>query len=89
MLTRDRYVIGRDANCDICRSNDPYVSGKHAVLPRSAKGTWMIQHNGTINGLWLRLPQIVLEPDKKCEFQIGEQRFRLRFGVPLSDSSLG
>ena len=83
VLNRDQYWIGGDEDCDICRKSDPFVSGKHATLTRSAKGTWVIQNNNTINGIWLRVPQIVLELGKKCEFQIGEQRFRLRYGVPL------
>ena len=83
VLNRDLYWIGADSDCEVCRSHDPFVSGKHACLVRSPKGTWIIQNNNTINGIWLRMPQIVLEQGKKCEFQIGEQRFRLRYGVPL------
>ena len=82
-LNRESYWIGSDADCDVCRSADPFVSGKHANLSRSPKGTWVIQNNNTLNGIWLRMPQITLERGKKCEFQIGEQRFRLRYGVPL------
>ncbi len=83
VLSGERYWIGSDPSCEICRPNDPFVSGKHACLSRSARGTWMLQHNQTLNGIWLRMPQVVLEHGKKCEFQIGEQRFRLRYGVPL------
>ena len=83
VLNRDQYWIGSDPDCDICRSEDPFVSDKHTCLVRSSKGTWVIKNNNTVNGIWLRMPQIVLEQGKKCEFQIGEQRFRLRYGVPL------
>lgn len=83
MLNRDVYWFGSDPNCDICRRHDPFVSKKHASLVRSPKGTWMLQSNSSVNGIWLRMPQVVLEQGKKCEFQIGEQRFRLRYGVPL------
>lgn len=83
VLSGERYWIGSDPTCEICRPSDPFVSGKHACLSRSPRGTWMLQHNQTLNGIWLRMPQVVLEQGKKCEFQIGEQRFRLRYGVPL------
>jgi pSer/pThr/pTyr-binding forkhead associated (FHA) protein len=83
VLTRDHYWIGSDSECAVCRPSDPFVSGKHASLTRSPRGTWVIQNNSSINGVWLRMPQVVLEPGRKCEFQIGEQRFRLRYGVPL------
>lgn len=83
VLSGERYWIGSDPACEICRPSDPFVSGKHACISRSARGTWMMQHNHTLNGIWLRMPQVVLEQGKKCEFQIGEQRFRLRYGVPL------
>lgn len=83
VLSGERYWIGSDPSCEICRPNDSFVSGKHACLSRSVRGTWMLQHNQTLNGIWLRMPQVVLEQGKKCEFQIGEQRFRLRYGVPL------
>jgi len=78
VLDRDQYWIGRDRDCDICRPNDHYLSGKHASLSRSPRATWIIQHNATINGIWLKMPQITLEVGKGCEFQIGEQRFRAK-----------
>ncbi len=77
------YWIGSDADCDIGRPDDPFVSGKHACLARSPRGTWMIQSNHSVNGIWIKMPQVILEQGRKCEFQISEQRFRLRFGVPL------
>jgi hypothetical protein len=75
--------IGSDPDCEIGRAEDPFVSGKHACLTRSPRGTWMIESNHSLNGIWLKMPQVILEQGRKCEFQIGEQRFRLRFGVPL------
>ncbi|MCA9192662.1 MAG: FHA domain-containing protein [Planctomycetales bacterium] len=83
VLSNDSYWIGSDSRCEICRSEDPFVSPRHAKLSRSSNGNWSIQHNNTVNGIWLRMPQIVLLAGKKCEFQIGEQRFRLRYGVAL------
>ena len=78
VLDRDLYRIGRDRDCDICRPNDLFLRGKHASLTRSSKGTWVIQHNATINGVWLKMPQISLASGKGCEFQIGEQCFRVK-----------
>jgi pSer/pThr/pTyr-binding forkhead associated (FHA) protein len=82
-LSSDQISIGSAKDCDICRFNDPFTSEHHASLTRSPKGTWVLQNNNSLNGIWVRMPQIVLEPGKKCEFQIGEQRFRLRYGVSL------
>ena len=82
-LDREQFWIGSDQECEVCRPNDPFVSHKHASLTRSPKGTWVLQNHDSLNGVWVRMPQIVLEPGKKCEFQIGEQRFRLRYGVSL------
>ncbi len=79
-LAKDLYTIGRSTACDIVRPNDPFAAPVHVHLSRSAKGTWIIQNNGTRNGVWLRLPQIVIPPGKNCDFQAGEQRFRLSLG---------
>jgi pSer/pThr/pTyr-binding forkhead associated (FHA) protein len=79
-LDRDQYWIGRDRECDICRPNDPYLRGKHATLSRSPRATWIIEHNATMNGVWLKMPQVTLEVGKGCEFQVGEQRFRVKVG---------
>ncbi|QDV68116.1 FHA domain protein [Rosistilla carotiformis] len=80
MLDRSRYVIGRGEHCEIQRPRDPYTRTVHAVLSRSERGTWVIEGANTINGIWLRVPQIVVNVGKSCEFRIGEQRFRLKFG---------
>ncbi len=82
-LSGDQFWIGSSRDCDVCRTNDPFTSERHASLIRSPKGTWVLQNNNSLNGIWVRMPQIVLEPGKKCEFQIGEQRFRLRYGISL------
>ncbi|XZE56917.1 FHA domain-containing protein [Planctomycetaceae bacterium SH139] len=78
-LSKDAYTMGRSNTCDIPRSNDPCSAPFHAHLQRSEKGTWMIKNNGSRNGVWLRLPQIVIPQGKNCDFHAGEQRFRLSF----------
>ena len=43
---------------------------------RGQRGHWHAEHNKTQNGLWLRMSQIVAE--SMIQFQLGEQRFRLK-----------
>jgi pSer/pThr/pTyr-binding forkhead associated (FHA) protein len=76
VLSQPEYWIGTDPACSICREDDPFVEPRHARLYRDAKGRWQAEHNKTLNGLWLRMPQVTVEA--MCQFQIGEQRFRLR-----------
>jgi pSer/pThr/pTyr-binding forkhead associated (FHA) protein len=76
MLVKPEYWIGSDPTCPICRSDDPFCEPRHARLHRGARGTWHVEHNKTLNGLWLRMPQITV--DSLVQFQIGEQRFRLK-----------
>lgn len=77
-LARAEYWIGSDPACAICRPDDPFVEPRHARLFRDPKGLWQIEHDKTLNGIWLRKTQI--EVDSTCQFQIGEQRFRMRIG---------
>jgi hypothetical protein len=77
-LVTSEYWIGTDPSCAICRTNDPFCDPRHARMTRDAKGTWHAEHNKTMNGLWFRVPQVVCE--SVVQFQIGEQRFRLRAG---------
>jgi pSer/pThr/pTyr-binding forkhead associated (FHA) protein len=76
-LVKEVYTIGRSKSCDIVRENDPFAAPTHAQLRRSEKGSWVIHNSQTRNGVWLRLPQIVIPNQRNCDFQAGEQRFRL------------
>jgi hypothetical protein len=67
--------IGADLGCAVRRDGDPFTEARHVRLFRGDNGIWQAQHNKTLNGLWLRVPQIVAEDG--CTFQIGEQRLRL------------
>jgi len=80
-LDDTQYAIGRHSDCEIRRPHDPFTAAKHALLTRSERGTWVIENQRTLNGIWLRMPQIVVGDGKSCEFRIGEQRFRLKFGT--------
>lgn len=78
LLLGQEYWIGTDPTCAICRVNDSYCEARHVRLWRDAKGRWQAEQNKTVNGLWFRIPQVVCE--SIVQFQIGEQRFRLRVG---------
>jgi hypothetical protein len=75
VLNRAEYWIGTDPICPIGRPDDPFCEALHARLWRLPDGAWQIEHKKTVNGVWLRVPQIATE--KGCVFQIGEQRFRI------------
>lgn len=80
-LDQPEYRIGRDKTCDIRRTHDPFVAFEHATLSRTLSGKWMIENKTTLNGIWVRMPQIIVANGKSCEFRIGEQRFRMKLGV--------
>jgi hypothetical protein len=76
LLVKDEYWIGTDPACQICRLDDPFCEPRHVCLFRGQSGGWHAEHQRTLNGLWLRMPQIVVE--STVRFQIGEQRFQLK-----------
>ena len=79
-LTKDAYLVGSSTSCDIVRVDDPFAEPIHAQLARSENGTWVMHNQNARNGVWIRLPQISIGRNSKCEFQAGEQRFKLSFG---------
>lgn len=65
-LDRARYLIGREASCDICLAH-PNVSRRHAQLQRSDKGLWLLQDLNSLNHIYFNespVQQIVLEPNR-------------------------
>jgi hypothetical protein len=76
LLVKPEYWIGTDPSCAICRPDDPFCEPRHVRLYRVPKGGWHAEHNKTQNGLWLRMSQINVE--SMVQFQVGEQRFRLK-----------
>jgi pSer/pThr/pTyr-binding forkhead associated (FHA) protein len=76
LLVKPEYWIGTDPTCSICRPDDPFCEPRHARLFRGQNGGWHAEHNKTQNGLWIRMPQIVV--DSLVRFQIGEQRFQIK-----------
>lgn len=76
VLVKPEYWIGSDSNCAISRPDDPFCEPRHARIYCTPKGQWFAEHNKSRNGLWLRMPQVKV--DTSIQFQLGEQRFRLR-----------
>jgi hypothetical protein len=76
LLVKAEYWIGTDPTCPICRLDDPFCEPRHARLFRGPNGGWHAEHNKTLNGLWMRMSQIVV--DSTVRFQIGEQRFQIK-----------
>jgi hypothetical protein len=77
LLIKNEYWIGSDSSCSICRTDDPFCEPRHVRLYKGgSRGGWHAEHLKTINGLWMRMPQISVE--STAQFQIGEQRFQLR-----------
>lgn len=77
LLQKPDNLMGRDARvCNVLVHNDPLLSPRHAVFHRDKKGRWHVENARSINGVWLRVDQIVL--DNACQFQLGEQRFLVR-----------
>jgi len=76
ILVKPEYWIGSDSICLICRPDDQFCEPRHARVYYTPKGQWFAEHNKSQNGLWLRMSQVKVE--KTIQFQIGEQRFRLK-----------
>ena len=75
-LLKPEYWIGTDPTCPVCRPDDPFCEPRHARVYCNPKGSWQAENNKTHNGLWMRMSQVAVE--SVVQFQIGEQRFRLR-----------
>jgi pSer/pThr/pTyr-binding forkhead associated (FHA) protein len=75
-LTHGECWIGSDPFCDVRRADDPFCHPRHCRLVRTPAGGWTAEHPKTLNGLWLRVPHVTAADS--LQFQIGEQRFKLR-----------
>lgn len=77
-LTTTDCLMGADgAQCPIRVEDDPFVDPVHARVYLDSKGRWTIDDRESLNGLWIRISEAPL--DSTAEFQLGEQRFRIRF----------
>jgi len=76
LLVKPEYWIGSETSCAVCRADDPFCEPRHARVYCDNRGQWFADHTKSHNGLWLRMPQVKVETS--IQFQIGEQRFRLK-----------
>ncbi len=77
-LALDNQMIGTDATqCKVVIEGDPFVSPRHVRIYKDERQRWMIENLKSLNGLWLRVSEVALEAN--AEFQLGEQRFFVRF----------
>jgi pSer/pThr/pTyr-binding forkhead associated (FHA) protein len=84
VLGDGEYWIGSDPRCEVSRVGDLLTKGHHAKLVRGSHGIWSIQNQKSLNGVWLKMPQVSLQEGQSCHFQIGEQRFKFKFGEASS-----
>lgn len=76
-LTPKENWIGSDAaRSSIVLGDDPFVSGRHAVVAKDERGRWQIRDAKSKNGTWLRIQEIGIQ--STGEFQAGEQRFLVK-----------
>lgn len=75
-LTQSEHWIGRNPACDLAQTEDDFLEDRHVRISRSASGSWTASHQKTVNGLWLRVPEVAVTGF--CHFQLGEQRFLLK-----------
>src|SRR5262249_15476548 len=84
-LDQARFLIGREATCDICLPH-PNVSRRHAQLQKNDQGDWLLQDLASLNHIYVneqQIQQVVLEAGKQV--RIGEFRLALKGPVPLPE----
>ena len=84
-LDRARYLIGREASCDICLPH-PNVSRRHAQLQRNDQGAWLLQDLNSLNHIYFNdapVQQIVLEANRQV--RISEYRLILHQASTVPD----
>ncbi|WP_068141347.1 FHA domain-containing protein [Roseimaritima ulvae] len=70
-------IIGCEKDCDIFIGDDETVSSKHARIYMDEHRRWHILDLDSLNGTWLSIKEKKI--DMRAHFQIGEQRFCIRF----------
>ena len=80
-LKDNKVWVGRDPGLGGIVVKDAAADLRHACLARDGSGKWRITDNGSLNGTWISVPEIVVE--NVAEFFLGEQGFRLE--IPLND----
>lgn len=78
-LVGNDQVIGSDPNqADIVLEDNPTVSSKHFRIFQDKHRRWFVEDLGSLNHLWLSVDD-KQEIDMNTQFQLGEQRFVIRF----------
>lgn len=81
-LTRDEYSIGRADDCDILLpADDGTVSRHHAVMRRQTDGSWIIEDQGSRNGICVNGGDLATEFTLQDGDLIKIGRSRLQFRV--------
>jgi len=66
--------MGRDpVRCGVC-IKDPFLDSVHAEFFKDERRRWIIRDRASLNGIWVRVYELLLDPG--AEFQLGGQRFR-------------
>jgi pSer/pThr/pTyr-binding forkhead associated (FHA) protein len=74
LLNKPEIWLGKDAaHCQMVLPADPFVSARHARIRCDDEGRWVIENNKSVNGVWLKVDQIVFKDS--CRFMLGEQVF--------------
>lgn len=71
-----RVTIGRPGFGNDIEIDDLCLAKTHAVATRDVTGTWQLEAQPSLNGVWVKVDAIRLSDN--CHFQCGEQRFRFR-----------
>jgi pSer/pThr/pTyr-binding forkhead associated (FHA) protein len=70
--------IGSDPQqCHLMISDDPMLGSVHATMTLDEYHRWHLKDESSRNGIWLSVSERRL--DGNCKFQLGEQRFAIRF----------
>jgi pSer/pThr/pTyr-binding forkhead associated (FHA) protein len=76
-LLKESQWIGRDRRRCCLVLEEATISPCHARVFRDAQGRWRIEDGGTLNGVWIRIHDVVLGP--QSSFLLGEQMFAITF----------
>lgn len=74
-LSEPENWIGTAPQCNVVIGHDPLCSPRHAKVSQDDSDRWRIEDNKSLNGIWLRVDEKLL--NHNALFQLGEQRFRL------------
>ena len=70
-------VVGSSAPSSVVISDDPMISKAHVRIYQDAHRRWQLKDLNSRNGIWIAID--TFELDKNAQFQLGEQRFCIRF----------